>query len=42
MLTISNNIDLRLLKFLCETAEKQNKLNNRDERLENDFKVGDN
>jgi hypothetical protein len=41
MLTISNNIDLRLLKFLCETAEKQNKLNNREERLENDFKVGD-
>lgn len=41
MLTISDNIDLRLLKFLCDSAEKQNKLTNKEERLENDFEVGD-
>lgn len=41
MLTISDNIDLRLLEFLCQTAEKQNKLTNREQRLENDFQVGE-
>jgi hypothetical protein len=41
MLTINDNIDLRLLKFLCDSAEKQNKLTNSEERLENDFNVGD-
>ena len=41
MLTINDNIDLRLLEFLCQTAEKQNKLTNREQRLENDFQVGE-
>ena len=41
MLTINDNMDLRLLKFLCESAEKQNKLTNHEERLENDFEIGD-
>lgn len=41
MLTISDNVDLRLLEFLCQTAEKQNKLTNREQRLENDFQVGE-
>lgn len=41
MLTISDNIDLRLLEFLCHTAEKQNRLTNSEQRLENDFQVGE-
>lgn len=41
MLTLSNTIDLRLLKFLCESADKQNKLKTREEKLNNDFEVGD-
>lgn len=41
MLTISDNVDLRLLEFLCQTAEKQNILTNREQRLENDFQVGE-
>lgn len=41
MLTINDNVDLRLLEFLCQTADKQNKLINREQRLENDFQIGE-
>ena len=41
MLTISNNIDLNMLKYLCDAADKQNKLNE-SEKIENEFEVGDN
>ena len=41
MLTISENTDLKLLKFLCDLSEKQNKLTTTDKRIENDFEVGD-
>lgn len=41
MLTTTENIDLTLLKFLCDTAEKQNKLTSNDDKLNNEFKVGD-
>lgn len=41
MLTINDKIDLKMLKFLCDSAEKQNKLTSRQQRLENDFNVGD-
>ena len=40
MLTITETIDLNLLKFLCDSAEKQ-KLLNKEEQLENEFKVGE-
>lgn len=40
MLTISETIDLQLLKFLCDAAEKQKNLSKK-EQLENDFDVGD-
>jgi hypothetical protein len=40
MLTISDIIDLTLLKFLCDAAEKQKNLS-KENQLENDFEVGD-
>ena len=40
MLTIENNIDLNMLKFMCEMTEK-NKSSSKDEKLENEFIVGD-
>lgn len=41
MLTLSNNIDLNMLKYLCDAADKQNKLSD-NEQIENEFEVGDN
>jgi len=40
MLTITDTVDLKLLKFLCDTAEKQKDLS-KEEQLENDFSVGE-
>ena len=40
MLTITEKVDLQLLKFLCDSAEKQ-KLLSKEEQLENDFEVGE-
>ena len=40
MLTISDTVDLKLLKFLCDAAEKQKNLSKEDQ-LENDFEVGE-
>lgn len=40
MLTISDTVDLKLLKFLCDSAEKQKNLSKEDQ-LENDFEVGE-
>jgi hypothetical protein len=40
MLTISDTVDLKLLKFLCDTAEKQKNLS-KENQLENDFEVGE-
>ena len=40
MLTISDTIDLTLLKFLCDAAEKQKNLS-KENQLENDFEVGE-
>ena len=40
MLTISDTIELTLLKFLCDAAEKQKNLSKKDQ-LENDFEVGE-
>ena len=40
MLTISETVDLKLLKFLCDSAEKQ-KLLSKEEQLENDFEIGE-
>lgn len=40
MLTITDTVDLKLLKFLCDTAEKQKNLS-KEEQLENDFSVGE-
>ena len=40
MLTISDTVDLTLLKFFCDSAEKQLKLS-KEEQLENDFEIGD-
>lgn len=40
MLTISDTVDLKLLKFLCDSAEKQ-RLLSKEEQLENDFEVGE-
>lgn len=41
MLTLSNDIDLNMLKYLCDAADKQNKLSD-NEQIENEFEVGDN
>ena len=41
MLMISDNVDLNLLKFLCDSAEKQNKLTSKEEKLDTDFEVGE-
>lgn len=47
MLTESNQIDYRILKFLCDKADEQNALNlvkteeNKDKQLTNDLEVGD-
>ena len=41
MLTLTENVDLDMLKYLCDTAEKQNKLSE-NEKFESDFTVGDN
>jgi len=41
MLTLQEKIDLTLLKYLCETADKQNLLNKKEEKTEIDFEVGD-
>jgi len=41
MLVINNNVDIRLLEFMCEKADKQNKLTSREDRLETDFEVGE-
>ena len=40
MLTIENNIDLNMLKFMCEMCEK-NLNSSKEEQLENEFIVGD-
>uniref|UniRef100_A0A6C0LDD9 Uncharacterized protein n=1 Tax=viral metagenome TaxID=1070528 RepID=A0A6C0LDD9_9ZZZZ len=40
MLIITDTVDLTLLKFLCDSAEKQKKLSE-DEKLENDFEIGE-
>lgn len=40
MLTLNDSIDMNLLKFLCDTAEKQQKLS-KDEQIETDFEIGD-
>jgi hypothetical protein len=40
MLTLNENIDMNILKFLCESAEKQ-KEQSTHEQLETDFKIGD-
>ena len=41
MLTINNDIDLTMLKYLCDAADKQNKLDE-NEKINNEFQVGDN
>lgn len=41
MLTINNDIDLNMLKYLCDTADKQNKLDE-NEKTNNEFEVGNN
>ena len=40
MLTISDTVDLTLLKYLCDSAEKQKQLS-KQEQLENEFEVGE-
>ena len=35
-----DTVDLKLLKFLCDAAEKQKNLS-KEEQLENDFEVGE-
>lgn len=40
MLTLNDNIDMNILKFLCESAEKQKELS-KEEQLETDFEIGD-
>lgn len=40
MLTLNNNIDMNILKFLCESSEKQKQLST-EEQLETDFEIGD-
>ena len=47
MLTDSNDVDLQILKFLCDKADEQNALNNiktdenKDKQVDNDLEVGD-
>jgi hypothetical protein len=40
MLTITDPVDLNMLKFFCDTAEKQKNLS-KEEQLENEFEIGD-
>ena len=40
MLTISDTVDLTLLKYLCDSAEKQKELS-KQEQIENEFEVGE-
>lgn len=40
MLTITDTVDLNMLKFFCDTAEKQQMLS-KEEQLENEFEIGD-
>ena len=40
LLTISDTVDLKLLKFLCDASERQKNLS-KEEQLENDFEVGE-
>lgn len=40
MLTISDTVDLTLLKYLCDSAEKQKQLS-KQEQIENEFEVGE-
>lgn len=40
MLTITETVDLKLLKYLCDIAEKQKELS-KNQQLENDFEVGE-
>jgi len=41
MLTLTDQVDLKMLKFLCEKAYEQNLLTSTEEKLETDFEVGD-
>lgn len=47
MLTMNDNIDTQMLKFLCDKADEQKRLNlykseeSKEKQLENDFEVGD-
>ena len=47
MLTMNDNIDTKMLKFLCDKADEQMKLNldksveSKDKQLENEFEVSD-
>lgn len=40
MLTVTENIDLKLLKFLCDSAEAQLE-KTKEQQLETDFEIGD-
>lgn len=40
MLTMNENIDLKMLKFLCDNAQKQKQLSE-DEQFETEVKIGD-
>lgn len=40
MLTITDTVDLTLLKYLCDSAEKQKELS-KQEQIENEFEVGE-
>ena len=40
MLTINNDIDLNMLKYLCNAADEQNKLDE-NEKTDHEFEVGD-
>ena len=40
MLTINNDIDLNMLKYLCDAADKQNQLDE-NEKTDHEFQVGD-
>lgn len=47
MLTMNDNVDTKMLKFLCNKADEQNRLNlektevSKEKQLENDFEVSD-
>lgn len=47
MLTLNDDIDRNMLKFLCDKADEQNNLNkinteeSKDKQIENDLEVGD-